>query len=272
MREAATGDARHGRADDRVSDPEQVSESSHVLIMRPCQQVFVDSVAMIRRATPAIAAAALLALAGCGTDTGTTDGRASSASAPTTTTISGTTECPPEDGATVRATTFEQAPPMCIDVKKTYTATLATDEGDIEVALDAKKAPKTVNNFVVLARYKYYDGLNFHRVIQDFMAQGGDPAGDGSGGPGYTFEDELPKQGDYEVGSLAMANRGPDTNGSQFFIITGDNGVSLPPLYSLFGKVTKGMEHVTAIEDDGSMGDGPPREIHTIESVTITEK
>lgn len=227
---------------------------------------------MIRRATPAIAAAALLALAGCGSDTGTTDGKGSSASAPTTTTISGTTECPPEDGAKVRATAFEQAPPMCIDVKKTYTATLATDAGDIEVELDAKKAPKTVNNFVVLARYKYYDGLTFHRVIQDFMAQGGDPAGDGSGGPGYTFEDELPEQGEYKVGSVIMANRGPDTNGSQFFIVTGDNGVSLPPMYSLFGQVTEGQDALDKIEADGSVEDTAPAKVHTIKNVTITEK
>uniref|UniRef100_A0AC61U8R6 Peptidylprolyl isomerase n=2 Tax=Janibacter limosus TaxID=53458 RepID=A0AC61U8R6_9MICO len=161
---------------------------------------------------------------------------------------------------------------MCIDPKKAYTATIATDEGDVTVKLDAKKAPTTVNNFVVLARYKYYDGLTFHRVIRGFMAQGGDPVGDGSGGPGYQFKDELPKAGEYEVGSIAMANAGPDTNGSQFFIVTGDAGVGLPPSYSLFGKVTRGMEAVTAIEDDGSMGDGPPRAIHTIKSVTITEK
>lgn len=219
---------------------------------------------------PAIAALSLLTLAGCGSDD--SSGSSGSGSSAETTTISGTTKCPPEAGAKVRATAFEQAPPMCIDKKKTYTATLTTDEGDIEIALDPKKAPKTVNNFVVLARYKYYDGLNFHRVIQDFMAQGGDPAGDGSGGPGYTFEDELPKAGEYKVGSVAMANAGPDTNGSQFFIITGDAGVGLPPSYSLFGQVTQGMETVTAIEDDGSMADAPPREIHTIKNVTIAEK
>ncbi|MBK4570981.1 peptidylprolyl isomerase, partial [Enterobacter hormaechei] len=89
--------------------------------------------------------------------------------------------------------------------------------------------------------------------IQDFMAQGGDPSGDGSGGPGYEFDDELPQSGDYEVGSVAMANAGPDTNGSQFFIITGDAGVQLPPSYSLFGKVTEGMDAVEAIEADGSV-------------------
>lgn len=242
--------------------------------MRPAAVVFVDSVAMIRRATPAIAAAALLVLAGCGSDSDSgSAGEGSSASAPTTTTIAGTTECPPEEGAKVRATAFESAPPMCIDESKTYTATLATDAGDIEIALDAEAAPKTVNNFVVLSRYKYYDGLTFHRVIKDFMAQGGDPAGDGSGGPGYTFEDELPKAGDYEVGSIAMANRGPDTNGSQFFIITGQNGVSLPPLYSLFGKVSKGEDVLKKIEADGSVADGAaPKQVHTIESVTITEE
>mgnify|MGYP002652007449 FL=1 len=161
---------------------------------------------------------------------------------------------------------------MCIDEAKTYTATMTTDAGDVTIELDAKQAPETVNNFVVLARYKYYDGLTFHRVIQDFMAQGGDPSGNGSGGPGYEFDDELPQSGDYEVGSVAMANAGPDTNGSQFFIITGDAGVQLPPSYSLFGKVTEGMDAVEAIEADGSVGDGTPAKVHRIESVTISEK
>lgn len=221
---------------------------------------------MIRRATPAIAALALLALAGCGSDDSSGGGDEE------TTEVSGTTECPPADGAEVRATKFEKAPPMCIDDAKTYTATMTTDVGTVEIELDAKAAPKTVNNFVVLARYKYYDGLTFHRVIKDFMAQGGDPSGDGSGGPGYEFDDELPEQGDYEIGSVAMANAGADTNGSQFFIITGDAGVQLPPSYSLFGKVTKGMDAVEKIEADGSAGDGAPAKVHTIESVTIAEK
>ena len=221
------------------------------------------------RRTAALAAAALLALTGCGSDS--TDEGATSSGAETTA-ISGETECPPEDGAKVRATSFEQAPPMCIDETKTYTATMTTDAGEVTIELDAKQAPETVNNFVVLARYKYYDGLTFHRVIKDFMAQGGDPSGDGSGGPGYEFDDELPEQGDYEIGSVAMANAGANTNGSQFFIITGDAGVQLPPSYSLFGKVTKGMDAVEKIEADGSAGDGAPATVHTIESVTIAEK
>ena len=219
------------------------------------------------------ALAAVLALAGCGSDdgsgAGSGDGGSSGAE---TTAISGETECPPEGGAQVRATSFEQAPPMCIDEAKTYTATMTTDAGEVTIELDAKQAPETVNNFVVLARYKYYDGLTFHRVIKDFMAQGGDPSGDGSGGPGYTFDDELPEQGDYEVGSVAMANAGENTNGSQFFIITGDAGVQLPPSYSLFGTVTTGMDAVEKIEADGSAGDGAPATVYTIESVTIAEK
>lgn len=222
---------------------------------------------MIRRATPAIAALALLALAGCGSGDSGDGGSDGDASA-----ISGTTECPPTEGAEERVTEFEQAPPMCIDEGKTYTATMTTDVGEVEIGLDAKAAPETVNNFVVLSRYGYYDGLTFHRVIKDFMAQGGDPSGDGSGGPGYQFDDELPEQGDYEVGSVAMANSGPNTNGSQFFIITGDQGVQLPPDYSLFGTVTKGEDVVEEIEADGSQGDGEPASVHTIESVEITEE
>lgn len=149
---------------------------------------------------------------------------------------------------------------------------MKTDAGPVTIALDAKAAPKTVNNFVFLARNHYYDGLTFHRVIAGFMAQGGDPEGTGMGGPGYEFEDELPKAGAYKVGSVAMANAGPNTNGSQFFIVAGQAGVQLPPLYSLFGQVTSGMDTVNKIMADGSAGDGAPTKIHKIESVTITEK
>lgn len=221
---------------------------------------------MTPRALPALAAAALLALAGCGTGTG------AGGSAAETRAVSGATECPPEDGAKVRVTAFEAAPPMCIDETRAYTATISTDAGEVTVELDAEAAPRTVNNFVVLARYRFYDGLAFHRVIQDFMVQGGDPVGDGGGGPGYEFEDELPQAGEYEIGSVAMANAGPDTNGSQFFIVTGEAGAGLPPSYSLFGTVTSGMDVVEAIEADGSVGDGAPARVHRIESVRISEE
>ena len=160
---------------------------------------------------------------------------------------------------------------MCIDPEKRYTATISTSLGDLVVALDAAAAPRTVNNFVVLARYHYYDGIVFHRIIPGFMVQGGDPEGSGRGGPGYRFEDELPGPGRYEVGSVAMANAGPNTNGSQFFIVSGPDGVRLPPQYSLFGKVVKGLDVVAAIDQLGSPGAGKPKERVVIESVTIAE-
>ena len=122
-----------------------------------------------------------------------------------------------------------------------------------------------------LARYHYYDGLNFHRVIPGFVLQGGCPEGSGRGGPGYQFADELPKPGRYEIGSLAMANAGPNTNGSQFFVISGPDGASLPPSYALFGKVIKGLDVVAVIDAIGTRS-GSPSENVTIESVTIVEE
>jgi cyclophilin family peptidyl-prolyl cis-trans isomerase len=127
-----------------------------------------------------------------------------------------------------------------------------------------------VNSFVFLARYHYFDGIVFHRVIPGFVLQGGDPTGTGTGGPGYKFADELPAPGRYELGSLAMANAGPDTNGSQFFIISGRDGMGLPPSYSLFGKVVAGLDIVAAIDAVGSRS-GKTTEKVTIESVTIAE-
>jgi cyclophilin family peptidyl-prolyl cis-trans isomerase len=160
---------------------------------------------------------------------------------------------------------------MCIDPSKRYTAEIVTSLGSLTVALDAAAAPRTVNNFVVLARYHYYDGVIFHRIIQGFMCQGGDPTGTGRGGPGYRFEDELPAPGRYEIGSLAMANAGPNTNGSQFFIVSGRSGVGLPPQYSLFGKVVKGLEVVAQMEAVETDRLDRPRTDVVIESVTITE-
>ena len=137
--------------------------------------------------------------------------------------------------------------------------------------LDPRLAPRTVNNFVFLARNRYYDGITFHRVIPDFVVQGGDPLGDRTGGPGYTIPDELPEAGAYAVGSVAMANQSaPDTGGSQFFIVTGSRGVALPPEYSLFGSVVEGMDVVKAIEAVGS-ADGTPTEVVTMNSIEITE-
>ena len=159
---------------------------------------------------------------------------------------------------------------MCIDVEKRYSAEMLTSKGTIVIAFDPIVAPKTVNNFVFLARYHYYDGIVFHRVIPGFVLQGGDPTGTGRGGPGYQFEDELPKPGRYELGSLAMANAGPNTNGSQFFVISGPSGVRLPPQYSLFGKVIDGLDVVATIDGLGTQS-GTPKELVTIGSVTIKE-
>jgi cyclophilin family peptidyl-prolyl cis-trans isomerase len=181
-----------------------------------------------------------------------------------------TTECPAPDGSSPKRQSFDGPPPMCIDPAKRYTADMVTSRGTIRIALDPVSAPKTVNNFVVLARYHYYDGIGFHRVIPGFVLQGGDPKGTGTGGPGYKFEDELPKPGRYELGSLAMANAGPNTNGSQFFIISGPQGVRLPPNYSLFGKAVSGLDVVAAIDGIGTQS-GTPKERVVIQSVTISE-
>jgi cyclophilin family peptidyl-prolyl cis-trans isomerase len=180
------------------------------------------------------------------------------------------TDIPAVDGSSPKTQRFGGPPPMVIDPAKRYTAELVTSKGTMTIAFDPIAAPKTVNNFVFLARWHYYDGIVFHRIIPGFMLQGGDPEGSGRGGPGYRFEDELPAPGRYEIGSLAMANAGPNTNGSQFFIVSGRDGVSLPPSYSLFGKVIGGTEVITAIESVGSRS-GTPSEQVVIESVSITE-
>lgn len=181
------------------------------------------------------------------------------------------TPCPAPDGSSERRTSFDGPPPMCIDPAKTYTAEMVTSMGSMTIALDPIQAPKTVNSFVFLARYHYFDGLIFHRIIRDFVCQGGDPTGTGRGGPGYQFEDELPKPGRYEIGSIAMANAGPNTNGSQFFLISGSAGVRLPPQYSLFGKVVKGLDVLDAMQNvDTDRNDRPKTDV-VIHSVTITE-
>ena len=179
-------------------------------------------------------------------------------------------QIPNPDGSSEKRQKFDAAPPMIIDATKNYSATMVTTKGTLEIHLDPIAAPVTVNSFVFLARWHYYDGIIFHRVIPGFVLQGGDPTGTGTGGPGYRFNDELPKPGRYELGSLAMANSGPNTNGSQFFVISGPDGVRLPPLYSLFGKVVAGLDVVAAINDLGSPS-GAPKERVVIESVTITE-
>lgn len=164
---------------------------------------------------------------------------------------------------------YSSYPPTVISQQKHYVATVCTDVGSFTMSLDATAAPKTVNNFVFLADHRFFNGLTFHRVIPNFVVQGGDPLGNGSGGPGYQFADELPKAGSYKLGSVAMANSGPNTNGSQFFVVVGKQGESLPPKYSLFGQVTKGMSVVQRIAKDGSTS-GTPKHVHKMLDVTIS--
>ena len=178
--------------------------------------------------------------------------------------------CPAEDGSSSAVATFSAAPTMCIDATKTYTVEVTTSLGSYTAVLDAKAAPMTVNNFVYLARYHYFDKTPCHRIITNFVVQCGDPTGTGGGGPGYSFADELPAAGAYKVGSLAMANSGPNTNGSQFFVIAGAEGVALPPKYTLFGQVTKGLDVVAKLDALGSAS-GKPTTTVTITSVIVTQ-
>ena len=167
------------------------------------------------------------------------------------------------------AKSYDSAPDLTIDLSKSYSARIETNLGDIEIDLLAERSPLTVNNFVFLARDGFYDDVIFHRVISGFMIQGGDPTGTGRGGPGYRFRDETEGAGDYSRGTVAMANAGPNTNGSQFFICHGD--APLPHSYTIFGKVTSGMDAVDAIAAlDTDRADRPKNDA-TMKSVTITE-
>jgi cyclophilin family peptidyl-prolyl cis-trans isomerase len=149
-------------------------------------------------------------------------------------------------------------------------ATLHTNHGAIAVELFDEDAPKTVENFLKLSRDGFYDGVIFHRIIKDFMIQGGDPDGTGTGGPGYTFEDEF-NQHKVERGALAMANSGPNTNGSQFFIVTTESAPWLDGKHTVFGKVTDGMDSVDAIEGVDTGAQDRPVESVVIERVEVAD-
>jgi cyclophilin family peptidyl-prolyl cis-trans isomerase len=182
----------------------------------------------------------------------------------------GSTPCPVGTDAR-RQVHFTSKPRKCIDFSGHYTATFTTTAGTFTVTLDAAQAPVTVNNFLVLAEYHYYDGSTFHRVIPDYVVQGGDPTGKppGTGSPGYTIADEFPSSlSDYVAGSVAMANTGaPNSGGSQFFIWVGPQ--ALPsPTYSLFGQVSSGMDVVRKIAAGGSPS-GVPAHPVTITSISI---
>ncbi|MEK7214065.1 MAG: peptidylprolyl isomerase [Chloroflexota bacterium] len=172
--------------------------------------------------------------------------------------------------------TYAGVPPMTIDVKKKYTAVMHTSEGDIRIQMLTEDAPATVNNFLFLAKDGFYNGVRFHRIIKGFMVQTGDPLGNGTGNPGYKFNDE-PVKRDYVPGTVAMANSGPNTNGSQFFIMHGDYTGKLPRNYTIFGTVAQGQEVVDKIANvpvrPGTTGEAssPSKEV-TITGIEVVEQ
>lgn len=174
---------------------------------------------------------------------------------------------------------YKSPPEVKIDPKKQYFATVKTNRGQFKIKLLAAEAPVTVNNFVFLAKDGYYDGIRFHRIMKGFMIQTGDPLGNGTGGPGYTFADELPPKLPYGPGVVAMANAGPNTNGSQFFICNGEQSKVLngSPNYTVFGQIVEGMDVVlkisdTPVERDARGEPSKPAEEVIMEKVTIEEK
>ncbi len=150
------------------------------------------------------------------------------------------------------------SPEFVIDVRKDIRANVETSMGAFTIELFPKEAPCAVNSFVYLAERKFFDGLTFHRIVKDFVIQGGDPAGTGEGGPGYSFNDELDNDLKYEVGTVAMANSGPNTNGSQFFVVAGQQGTKLPKQYTIFGRVIEGLDVVKRINSVPTKGGAGP--------------
>lgn len=185
----------------------------------------------------------------------------------------------PASEAKKETMSWDNPPAMEIDTDKSYTAEFTTSKGNFTIELFAKDAPKTVNNFVFLSKQGFYNDVTFHRIIESFMIQTGDPEGTGAGGPGYRFEDEQTDY-QYEPGIVAMANAGPNTNGSQFFICTGEDSVGLnnSPNYTIFGKVTDGMDVVqdiaaTPVQANPYTGEpSSPTETVQIKEIKITEQ
>jgi peptidyl-prolyl cis-trans isomerase B (cyclophilin B) len=236
---------------------------SHALTRRPKSAVVLT--------LAAFAVLALLLLSGCGSsdsegDSGESSGSSDSSAA------AGTCSYPADSQSGAKDVDAPEEKPQA---KGTVEATVATTAGDLAVTLDADRAPCTVNSFLSLAAQKYFDDTECHRLTTEgiFVLQCGDPTGTGSGGPGYSFADELDGSETYPAGTLAMANSGPDTNGSQFFVVYDDS--SLPPDYTVFGqldeKSTKTVADLAAKGTDSGAGDGAPKEKVTITEVTTAD-
>lgn len=180
--------------------------------------------------------------------------------------------CPPVDGADDQTQQFDAAPPECLEPGATYEAVVTTNAGEFTIEIDPESAPVAANNFVFLARNRYFDATVCHRIIPNFVVQCGDPTATGTGGPGYTIVDEPPAPGEYQIGSIAMAKtQAPDSAGSQFFIITGTDGAALPPQYALFGRVVDGLD--TTVEAMAAAGSpsGEPTELVEIQQIRIVQ-
>jgi peptidyl-prolyl cis-trans isomerase B (cyclophilin B) len=231
----------------------------------------------VQRLLAVLIACSALVIAGCGSD----DEQPAAESTPTAEATAAANEFLPEGCENVEKPEPKpagelKAPTEKLSKSKTYIATVATSCGDIEITLDAKNSPITGGSFKYLADQKFYDGTTFHRVVPDFVIQGGDPAGDGSGGPGYSGEEAPSEDLKYEEGVVAMAKTGAEptgTSGSQFFIVTGPSATQLTPDYALLGKVTKGMDVATKIGGiQADPNSGQPAAQVTIKSVTVTEE
>jgi peptidyl-prolyl cis-trans isomerase B (cyclophilin B) len=231
--------------------------------------------AVLRLLAALIACFALL-IAGCGSD----DEEPAAENTPAAEETSAPNEFLPEGCENVAAPAPKEgvqleAPKAKLSRSKTYVATVSTSCGAFEITLDAKRAPVTGGSFKYLADEKFYDGLTFHRIVPEFVVQGGDPAGNGSGGPGYSVEEAPPSSLSYAEGVVAMAKteqEPPGTSGSQFFVVTGAQGESLTPDYALVGKVTKGMDVVQRIGSiQSDQNTGQPAVTVVIESITVAE-
>jgi peptidyl-prolyl cis-trans isomerase B (cyclophilin B) len=231
----------------------------------------------VTRPVAALLACLCLLAAGCGGG-GAKDDKPSSSGAESTPAQA----APPEANGCGKASQAQpkdvgaiSKPTKKLDPKKTYVATVSTSCGDFQITLDAKRAPKTGGSFKYLADQKFFDGTSFHRIVKDFVIQGGDPAANGSGGPGYTIVEAPPKNLTYDKGVVAMAKTGtdpPGASGSQFFVVTGPGAATLPPEYALLGKVTSGMDVVDKINGIQADPDtGQPAYPVTIKSIRVEE-
>ncbi len=177
--------------------------------------------------------------------------------------------CPLPDDAPTTAKAFVSAPIDCIDPKARYRAVITTSEGEFTIELDQQRAPLATNSFVFLARKGFYNRLTFHRVVPGFIVQGGDPKANGTGGPGYTIPDEITSNARFQIGTVALANSGPNQNGSQFFIVTGKNGENIPNTSTVFARVVKGTKTLEAIDALGVQPTPDGQELAPQRPITI---